>query len=374
MSCKSQAHDALGILFSWEGVLPKMIVDSANEMRLGEFAQKYNDAMYSLWGTEPYSPWSNSTKREIRELKKGAARKLTRSGAPRRLWCFALEYESYVRSHTAHDIFQLDGHVPKMVILGETADISPFCKFGFWDWVKFRDKGVAFPDDQMVLGKYLGPSIDARPAMMQHVMKAKVNRKTDPPSASSCQRIGDTHELARVFCQKCGLNGVPVGTAHKQPDMDTHVYEVHFLDGRTKELAANTIAEVLHAQFDPDGNQYVMLDTIVDYRKNPNVAISQNDHVKIVNGTKVISCSTRGRELCCEWKDGSTSWQKLSYLKESHLLQVAEFALAEGIADELAWVIRVLQKSEWFISLVKHQSTRYHKWTHKFGIQLNEEQ
>ena len=31
---------------------------------------------------------------------------------------------------------------------------------------------VAFPDDQLVLGKYLGPSIDVRPAMMQHDMKA----------------------------------------------------------------------------------------------------------------------------------------------------------------------------------------------------------
>ncbi len=40
MSCMSQAHDALGLLFAWEGVLPKMIVDNAKEMKLGEFARK----------------------------------------------------------------------------------------------------------------------------------------------------------------------------------------------------------------------------------------------------------------------------------------------------------------------------------------------
>ena len=56
--------------------------------------------------------------------------------------------------------------------MGETADISPFCEFGFWDWVKFREIGVAFPGNQMVLGKYLGPSIDMGPAMTQCVMKA----------------------------------------------------------------------------------------------------------------------------------------------------------------------------------------------------------
>eukprot|EP00804_Cyclotella_cryptica_P020249 CCRYP_010925-RA/>CCRYP_010925-RA protein AED:0.44 eAED:0.44 QI:0/0/0/1/0/0/2/0/119 len=119
-----------------------MNVDGAKEMKMGEFAC-----------TEPYSPWSNSAKHEIRELKKGAAWKLTRSGAPQWLWCFALEYESYVWSHTTHDIYCLDGRVPETVVLGETADISPFCEFGFWDWVKFRDQGVAFPGDALVLGK-----------------------------------------------------------------------------------------------------------------------------------------------------------------------------------------------------------------------------
>ncbi len=53
MSRKSQAHDALGLLFAWEGVPPKMIVDNAKEMKLGEFAQKCKEAMCYLWGTKP---------------------------------------------------------------------------------------------------------------------------------------------------------------------------------------------------------------------------------------------------------------------------------------------------------------------------------
>eukprot|EP00804_Cyclotella_cryptica_P008804 CCRYP_015638-RA/>CCRYP_015638-RA protein AED:0.33 eAED:0.33 QI:0/-1/0/1/-1/1/1/0/69 len=69
-----------------------MIVDNTKDMRLGEFARKCKEASCYLQSMEPYSPLSNSTKLEIRELKKGTARKLTRSGAPCRLWCFALEY------------------------------------------------------------------------------------------------------------------------------------------------------------------------------------------------------------------------------------------------------------------------------------------
>ena len=128
---KSQAHDALGLLFAWEGVQPKMIVDGAKKMRWGEFFRKCKEAMCCLRGTKPYSPWSNSAVHEIRELKKGAARKLTWSGVPRSLWCFALEYKSYVCLHTAHDIYQLDGHVPEMAILVETADVSPFYELNF---------------------------------------------------------------------------------------------------------------------------------------------------------------------------------------------------------------------------------------------------
>jgi hypothetical protein len=58
------------------------------------------------------------------------------------------------------------------VVSGETADISLFYKFGFWGWVKFWEKGVAFPDNILVLDMYLGPSIDVGLAMTQHIMKA----------------------------------------------------------------------------------------------------------------------------------------------------------------------------------------------------------
>ncbi|KAL7477698.1 hypothetical protein ACHAW6_003494 [Cyclotella cf. meneghiniana] len=146
--------------------------------------------------------------------------------------------------------------------------------------------------------------------------------------------------------------------------MDTLVYEVHFPHLHTKELDTNAIAEALYAQCDSDGNQCMMLDVIIDYQKNPNVAVSCNNQVKVVDGKKVVSHSFLSWELCCEWKVGSTTWQKLSDLKE---------ALATGIADEPAfnwWVTWVLKKRDQIISLVKRGSARYHKQTHKFGIEF----
>jgi hypothetical protein len=134
------------------------------------------------------------------------------------------------------------------------------------------------------------------------------------------------------------------------------VYEVRFPDGRTEELAVNVIAEAVYAQCDANKNQYVLLDAIVDYRKDPSMAVAWNDQVTVIDGKKIVKRSTRGWELWCEWKDGSTSWQKLSNLKESHPLQVAEFTFAAQITDEPAfncWVSWVLKKRDLIISLVK---------------------
>ena len=350
MARKSDCHEALSLLFQRDGVPPRMICDGASEMtgRKSRFYQKLKDAHCHLRETEPYSPWQNSAEREIRELKKGSGRKSVASDSPIRLWDHCLELESFIRSHTAHDIFKLDGRVPETIVSGETADISPFCEFGWWDWVMFRDNGVAFPEDKMVLGKYLGPSIDVGPAMTAKIMKANgevVDRSTlrsltpeeenDPvrtvEKASFLERVharwgektkvsdlgadglglvddpdnfdpwedpdvgpnfpdlkeeldptpefGDVYLNAEIMFslggemqrgivrkRKRDEDGNPMGRENKNPILDTRLYEVEFPDGRTEELAANAIALAMYAQCDIDGNEYTLLDSIVNFR------------------------------------------------------------------------------------------------------------
>jgi hypothetical protein len=120
--------------------------------------------------------------------------------------------------------------------------------------------------------------------------------------------VGNSQELARVLRRKQDADGKVVGTAHHNPALDSCIFEVRFSDRRPEELAANVIAEAIYAQCDADGNQYVLLDAIVDYHKDPSVAVAWDTQVTMVDGKKIIKRSTRGWELCCEWKEGSTSW------------------------------------------------------------------
>ena len=89
----------------------------------------------------------------------------------------------------------------------------------------------------------------------------------------------------------------------------------------------------MYAQYHSEGNE--LLDVLVDYEKD-NMAISLSDQQTTVWGRPVTHKTTAGWQISCQWKDGSTSWVKLSELKESHHVQTAEFAVAKGIEHEIA--------------------------------------
>ena len=133
------------------------------------------------------------------------------------------------------------------------------------------------------------------------------------------------------------------------------------------------IDESLYSQCDPDSNQYVLLEEIVNHRRLPTaMKLSDQNNVR-ANGKTYLKRSTVGWQLCCQWKDGSTSWENLDDLKESHPIKTAKYAKILGIDHELAfnwWVPHVLRKRDRIISLVRKRNPRYLKRTHKFGIEL----
>ncbi len=71
-------------------------------------------------------------------------------------------------------------------------------------------------------------------------------------------------------------DGNPVGHANDNPILDTRSNIVDFDDGNQTELTANIIAESLYSQCDPNGNQYVLLEEIVNHQCLP-TAIKLSD-------------------------------------------------------------------------------------------------
>jgi hypothetical protein len=94
------------------------------------------------------------------------------SQVPKRLWNDCIELKQYVQSNTWNERFVNGGKVPETIVSGETADISTFAQHHWYEWIMFRDTSVSFPGDKLVLGRYLGPSIDVGPAMTAKILKA----------------------------------------------------------------------------------------------------------------------------------------------------------------------------------------------------------
>ena len=59
---------------------------------------------------------------------------------------------------------------------------------------------------------------------------------------------GEGPEFAKVTKQLGDANALPLGTVNDNPVLDTHLYEVEYLDGHKVPLSANSIAENLLAQ------------------------------------------------------------------------------------------------------------------------------
>jgi hypothetical protein len=184
---------------------------------------------------------------------------------------------------------------------------------------------------------------------------------------------GGTLMKGRVTSRKRDKDDNPVRLANPNPILDMREYTFTFDNGDETVLNANLIAEAMYVQCDPDRNQDVLLDSIIDHRQLDAAIGSSDQKVVRPDGRTHLKCSTIGWQVCCQWKDGSTSWDTLADLKESHPIETAEYAVTKGIDLEPAfnwWVPHVLKKHDRIISLVCKRTTRYPKRTHKFGIEV----
>jgi hypothetical protein len=180
----------------------------------------------------------------------------------------------------------------------------------------------------------------------------------------------DDMKQGRVTKRLKDKDGQPIGMAHKNPLFDTRMYEVEWLDGHKEQLSANVIAENLFAQVDSEGNQFSLFDDIIDHRKTEEAVRHEDAFHNTKSGMKVRMPTTKGWEICIQWKDGSTNWIELKDVKNSYPVQLAEYAVGNKIQDEPAfawWIPKVIKKRHRILSATK---SKYWLRTHKYGIEV----
>ena len=107
--------------------------------------------------------------------------------------------------------------------------------------------------------------------------------------------------------------------------------------GQTEAYSANIIAKHIYSQVDEEGFTHFTLSEITDHKKDPTAIAKDDAFITMPNGQKKPRMTTKGWHLCCQWNDGSTSWHPLKDLKESHPIQVAEYAVNNKLLEEPAF-------------------------------------
>ena len=101
------------------------------------------------------------------------------------------------------------------------------------------------------------------------------------------------------------------------------MYEVEYEDGHKVAMAANIIASNLFAQVDQDRQIFVLSDEIIDWRTDGSQIKSEDAFIHISNGNKRRSETTKGWEVCIQWKDGRSSWNQVKDVKDAYTVQLA---------------------------------------------------
>ena len=181
---------------------------------------------------------------------------------------------------------------------------------------------------------------------------------------------GDDWAYGTVKKRKRDADGNLIGNTNKNPLLDSSIYEVELDDGEREAFSANIIAEHIYSQVDDEGYTHYTLSEIIDHRKDSTAVNKDDAFITMRNGKIKPRITTKGWQLCCQWNDGSTSWHALKDLKESHPLQVAEYAVNNKLAEEPAfswWVKHALNTRDRIISKMK---SRYLRRDQKYGIEI----
>ena len=76
MKKKGDGNETLSLFFKRDGVTLNMVVYGSKYQNLGSFRKKYQEADFHKKQTDTYPLWKLQAEGNIRELKKGAGRKM----------------------------------------------------------------------------------------------------------------------------------------------------------------------------------------------------------------------------------------------------------------------------------------------------------
>ena len=216
MDSKGRAGKTLSLFCQEFGVPESLTFDGSWEQngKHTEFMKQIciHDIDYHV--SKPGQHNQNPVEGVIRELRRKWYRIMIRKRIPRELCDYGLRWVSETMSLTHTSAGTLNGQIPLTQVSGETADISEYLDFGFYDEVWFKDNARTEPFEP---GRWLGVSNRTGYIMCYHVLyqrgvvvsQSTVQRVTNLEKGNS--ETKDIFKKFDIVIKKKKLNSIDKG-------------------------------------------------------------------------------------------------------------------------------------------------------------------
>jgi hypothetical protein len=133
-------------------------------------------------------------------LKELARKDMKDQDSPIVFWNYCIEKGARIHNLTAKSNFKLHGSNPYTLTLGEEGDTFNLCQIGWYEGGYYREHTAAFPNQQEVLGRVLGPARGEGNEMCQWVLKG--NGKDVPRRSARPLNPAEIHSEVEIKKRK----------------------------------------------------------------------------------------------------------------------------------------------------------------------------
>ena len=184
MDSKTKAGDALRLFCQEFGVPERLTFDGSKEQSKSgtQFMKQIRTHNIDYHISEPDLHNQNPVEGVIREIRRKWYRTMIRNKVPREFWDYGIRWVSETMSLTHSSAGSLQGSIPITQVTGETADISEYLDFGFYDQIWYKDNAGTSPFEP---GRWLGVSHRTGRLMCYHVL----TQRGTVISRSTVQRV-----------------------------------------------------------------------------------------------------------------------------------------------------------------------------------------
>jgi len=349
MISRSHAPQALDRFFHEVGLPSELLTDNAPEFVEGEWRNMCLKYYVKQHFTEPYTPWQNPAELQGGILKRKLRTLMKLSGTPIRLWDYAWQYVSEIRSVTAMKHMYLDGVTPLEKVCGYTPDISEFILFSWYEFVWYFT-----PHDiqRNQLGRWLGPATNLGQGLAYNVLTihGKVVVRSTVTSLSSSEKSNPTvmkemKQFDETVDSIIGNNSQSTTENITQNDLSNDKYDNLF---EPTYFDDEDLYSTQYGNYDSEGN-YLNIHNIEENESNE-ISINKLLHdnlkgknIKIPHDGEIKTGTLIGRK---RFSDGSLAGQSNENPKDDHSLY--EVQLDDGSYSEYSTCCPIITRCTTF--------------------------